>query len=424
MAGGDRVELEVEGFAHRGLGLARHAGQVVFVFGAIPGERVLARVTRVRARHAFADTEEVLRASPDRVEPRCPVFGRCGGCQLQHISAPRQLRLKQEVVVAALRRVGVDVGGARLDARAADAPYGYRWRGEFHRAPGPAGPGLGFTERHGYRRLAVDACPIHHPAINRALPALAAALAEGDAPEEGPDAGGVRTLHLTLGERGEELLVDPRPTGAAGPALVARAAPRLPEGPRLTAESTGLAYGRLWARVHPESFIQVNQLTLPALYETVAGWVEELTPVTAHLVDAYSGIGVLSCRLAEGGRRVTALEVNPVAARLARLHADLNGVADRVAVRAGPVERLLPGVPVPDLVVVDPPRSGLAPAVTGWLALEGPARVVYISCDPAALARDAHLLVALGPYRLDRLTIVDMFPQTYHVETLALLVRG
>lgn len=414
----------MDGFAHRGVALAHHLGQVVFLFGAIPGERVTAVVTRVRSRHLFADTVEVLRASPDRVLPACPVFGRCGGCQLQHIAYPRQLALKREVVRAALVTAHLDLEQAVVDEVPAAAAYGYRWRGEFHRA-GETGAELGFTERRGYRRLPVASCPIHHPAVNRALPALAAALAEGAADGGDGRAGrSVQTLHLTVGEAGSELLLAPRPDGSAAARIAAAAARRLGDGPRITVESTGQRYRELMVRVYADSFIQVNQGTVAQLYETVVEWLEPLIPAGAHVVDAYSGLGVLACRLAQGGRRVTALEINPTAARLCRLHAELNCVADRVEVRLGPVEQLLPGLPPADAVIVDPPRAGLAPAVSGWLALEGPPTVVYISCEPATLARDCHVLAGLGPYRLRRVRVVDMFPQTAHIETVVLLERG
>ncbi len=386
---------------------------MVFVFGAIPGERVAAVVRTVRRRHVFADTEEILRPSDDRVEPPCPLFGRCGGCHWQHVAAPRQLALKVAVVLDALRRAGCPAEPETVDQVAAVEPLGYRWRGEFHRIATPGAVRLGFTERHGYRRLPIEACPLHHPAINRALPQLAAALDPGRQPA------GDATLHLTVGEAGAELLVEPRPDRAGAATLIARAGPELD--PRLSDATTGLRYRQMAFRVTPASFIQVNQGMVEALYETVAAW---LGPAGAgHVVDAYAGIGVLSCRLAERARRVTAIELNPQAAALCRLHAELNGVQDRLAVRRGPVEVELAAAGPADAVVVDPPRAGLTAPVLGQLGLGGPPVLVYVSCEPAALARDLHILCTLGPYRLDRLRIVDCFPQTYHVETVARLSR-
>jgi 23S rRNA (uracil1939-C5)-methyltransferase len=397
--------------AHRGLGVGRCNGQVVFLFGALPGEEVTARITGVRRRHAFADTVEVHRRSPDRVDPACPHFGVCGGCQLQHAAYEFQLRTKRELLEEALRRRRISLP-ERVEAVAAPEPYGYRWRGELHR--GAQGRGLGFTARGSYRVVEVQGCPIHHPVIDRAiqpLGQLTAGLGQG-----------VETIHLTVGADGAELLLQSRPDPAPGEELVATQALTYPEAPRLTAESTGLSYRGRSFRVHPDSFIQVNQAGLGRLYETVVEWLADgLEGQT--VVDAYGGSGWLGLRLADEGAKVLVIEQSPISARLCQLHGEMYE-QPRLEVRCGPVEELLPKAGRPDVVVVDPPRSGLAPQVSGWLAMAGPPTVVYLSCEVSALARDLEALCRLGPYRLERLRLVDMFPQTYHFETAALLRRS
>ncbi len=145
-----------------------------------------------------------------------------------------------------------------------------------------------------------------------------------------------------------------------------------------------------------------------------------------RVIDAYAGIGVLACHLAVDAREVVCIESNRGAAQLGVLNARVNDVADRMHYVHSPVEEALPMVAAGDMadrVILDPPRAGCAGRVTGWLALAGPGRVVYVSCDPATLARDLHVLVASGPYRVDAIDIVDMFPQTYHVESVVTLVR-
>lgn len=396
--------------AHRGLGVGRVDGQVVFLFGALPGEDVTARVTEVRRRHALADTVEVHRPSPQRVEPRCPHFGVCGGCQLQHASYELQLQLKQGILKEALSRRGI-VLPLEVEATPALEPFGYRWRGELHRKGG--GGGLGFTARGSYEVVEVAGCPIHHPAIDRSLPALGAR-----ARSLGPSAG---TIHLTVGAEGAELLLQSRPDPRPGQELVLGGALGEPGLPRLTSESTSLAYRGRSFRVHPDSFIQVNQGGLERLYETVADWLGgELEG--RFVVDAYGGAGWLSLRLCDLGARVLVIEQSPVSARLCQLHAQMYEQPE-LEVRCGAVEELLPQAGRPDVVVVDPPRSGLAPQVTGWLAMAGPPTILYLSCEVSALARDLDSLCRLGPYRLERLRLVDMFPQTYHFETVALLRR-
>ncbi|HUY53969.1 MAG TPA: class I SAM-dependent RNA methyltransferase [Candidatus Nanopelagicaceae bacterium] len=405
---GVRIRLDCDSLAHRGLGLGRFQGMVVFLFGALPGEDVTAVVTKVHARHAFADTVEVHRSSPERVDPVCPHFGTCGGCQLQHAAYPLQLRAKAAVLQEALTRRGIDMPGA-TDAVGSREPWRYRWRGEFHLDPKQAR--VGFTSRQGHRVVAIDDCPIHHPALTGMLPALGRALGKG--------AEGVQTVHLTVGSEGHEVLLQTRPYPAAGEALAVALGGET--GPAVTIESTELSYRGRRFRVFPDSFIQVNQGSLEDLYETVIDWLRPSLPGVS-VVDAYGGSGVLSLRLVDEGAVVTVIESNPISARLCQLHGEMYAPG-RLTVQCGPVEELLPTVDGPAVVVLDPPRSGLAPQVTGWLSLAGPPVIAYLSCEVSALARDLEALCRLGPYRLERLRLVDMFPQTYHFEVVALLRR-
>ena len=397
--------------AHRGLGVGRVAGLVVFLFGALPGEEVSATVTKVRRRHAFADTVEVHRASEQRVVPPCPYFGRCGGCQLQHANYPFQLESKRSVLSQALIREGIEMP-AEVEAVGATDPWRYRWRGEFHRSPN--GPPLGFKSRSSYQVVGVSDCLIHHLTITGALGAIGAAVRS-----QGP---AVQTVQLTVGDEGRQLLVDARPDGSASAAIATSASSRLPGAVAVTDEATGLRYRDRDFRVFPDSFIQVNEATVSALYESV---VEFLGPEVSgmHVVDAYGGMGVLSLRLVDLGARVTVIEVNPISARLCELHGEMYAPG-QLRIVCGPVGTELPRSDPAEAVVLDPPRAGLGPEVREWLSLSGPPTVVYLSCEVSALARDLNTLCRVGPYRLERLRLVDMFPQTYHFETVALLRRG
>lgn len=382
---------------------------VVFTFGLLPGERARVRVSQVRRRHAFAEVEELLQESPDRVSPPCPYFGRCGGCQLQHLAYPQQLQAKRMVLTRALERAGVAMP-PEVELVSSPDQWRYRWRGEFHRAQGE--PGLGFVQRSSTAVLGVVDCLIHHSTITQALGALARPL-----PELGP---AVTNLQLTAGEGGE-LLVGPRPRSAAA-ALLAAADPHLLADVALTDEATSWIYRGRSFRIFPDSFVQVNRSTLEPLYEGVIAW---LGPEVrgGHVIDAYGGLGMLSLRLADIAARVTVLESNPVAARLCQLHAQMHQLS-RVEVVCGPVETELPRCDPAEAVVLDPPRAGLSPPVRGWLSLAGPRTLVYLSCEVSGLARDLGTLCRLGPYRLDQLRLVDMFPQTYHFESVALLRRA
>lgn len=403
---GELLEVECERLVHRGLGLCRHHGLAVLTFGALPGELVRVRVTRVHSRHLMADVDEVLRPSAERVTPRCPVFGECGGCQLQHAAYPLQLRSKLGVLEQELRRRRLEVP-TDLEVVGSASPFEYRWRGEFHRMQGGR---LGFTARNGYRRVPILACPIHHPLINQALAAVGAAMqAEGEQ---------ARTVSLTAVEEGLLLQVRPEVSASARVALAAGRA----GGPLLGTESGELRYGSRAFRTTAASFVQVNQGTLEQLYEPVVRWLEPEIRGQV-VVDAYAGSALLSQRLADVGASVVAIESNPVSARLGRLHSEMYG-GGRVQVRRGEVEEELPRVGACQAVVLDPPRSGLAAQVSGWLALAGPPQVVYLSCEVAALGRDLETLCRLGPYRIERMKLVDMFPQTYHFEVAVLLRRS
>ena len=193
---------------------------------------------------------------------------------------------------------------------------------------------------------------------------------------------------------------------------------------RWASGATTLHWGDMAARVEAQTFVQVNQEQMAVLYERALAALGDVRG--ARVVDAYAGIGMLSCAIARDGAEVVCIEENHHAAGLGLLNARLNGVEARVRYHARRVEDALAEVAAServDAVVLDPPRAGCAGSVTGWLALAGPQRVVYVSCDPATLARDLHVLVASGPYALDSLEVVDMFPQTHHVECVAGMTR-
>ena len=391
----------------------------MLVDGGIPGEVVEVELTHRRKRTWFARVTAVSEPSPFRVTPPCPYVPSCGGCQLQHVAYAHQLTLKRGIVEDAMRRQEVALA-APVRVHGMDDPWRYRWRGEFHvvRAPDGGVQGLGFNRLRSWTPIAVADCLIHHPTITNALPALVEA-----ARTEAADT--LSLLHLTVGDDGRELLVLPKPAGGLGEAAIAQVARGLPEATRLSTAGTTLHWrGRLF-RAAAESFIQVNQGQLDVLYGCVLAALEDVLD-GGRVVDAYAGIGLLGVVLAERAREVVCLESNRTAATFGVLNARLNGVEDRLWYVAQPVERALSGVvehePV-DALVLDPPRAGCDGRVTAWLALAGPARVVYASCDPATLARDLHLLVTSGPYRLESLDLVDMFPQTHHVECVAALHR-
>ena len=422
---GDRLTLRCGPMVHGGGCLAHpDEGGTVLVDGAIPGELVDVEVTGRRGGVARARTVAVHEPSEDRVEAPCPWYGVCGGCDLQHVAYPRQLELKRAIVEDQLRRQGIQLPGD-LPVHGMADPWRYRWRGELHVVRDRATPsrpvtGLGFNRARSWQPVAIDDCLIHHPAITTAMPALQRLAATGDRRLD--------LLHLTAGEEGEELLVAPKPPAAVDPAALDAAAMGLGGGEaRWATTATTLHWRGHRYRLTPKSFIQVNRAQMEVLYDRALAGLGDIAG--ARVVDGYAGIGVLSVELAvrvgpEG--QVICVEDNTAAAHMGVLNARVNGVADRIRYDPRTMEVALPEIaaarPI-DALVVDPPRAGCASTVTALLALGGPRRIVYISCDPATLARDLRVLAVSGPYAVEAVELVDMFPQTHHVETVATLVR-
>ncbi len=374
----DIVHLRIEKVVHGGDGLARLPGaddrrQAVFVPFTLPGERVRVELgAQVRGRRA-ARLLEVLEPAPGRVEPRCEVFGRCGGCQLQHASAGLQLELKQAILLESLARLGGIVWEGGIAAHASP-PWAYRNRIRVQAVPGV---GVGYYERESRRLVPVAHCPIASPAVNQGLAGLAAA----------PPAR----------REAIELAVDNDDQGlhATGPLEFAVAGHRY--------------------RVSSGAFFQANRFLAAELVAAVTGGVSG-----ASALDLYSGVGLFALPLADAFARVEAVEGSPAAA------ADLrhNAQGRPIEVAAADALAYLRHRPVapPDLLVADPPRAGLGPEVAAEILRHAPARLHLVSCDPATLARDLRSLTA-GGYRLAELHLFDLFPQTAQIETLARLER-
>ena len=449
---GDRLEdLPLESWGRLGEAMAWHNGQPVFVFGGIPGERVTAQITRVHRQYAAAAVVEVLQPAPSRVEPPCQYFGPCTGCQWQHLDYDAQLAAKREKVVDALIRVG-GLFDDPAEAPVADVipspdRYGYRNHARFtvgppkrRRAanaggaanatpgrgespPHNAAPGrgetpyispnageipsippnggelkggqLGFVNRETRQFVRVDHCMLMRPSVNAILRRLQDRCQE------------TTQLSIRAGEAGldgaGEYLVQP-------PLLNPEIA--IATGQKRYIETIGPT--RFF--VSSPSFFQVNA----AQAARAAAIVREglaLAPEDV-LLDAYTGVGAFAVLLAPYVRKVIAVEESAAAVADARENA-----ADIPAIEfvLGRTETVLDQLPVqPDAVVLDPPRAGCQPQALHKLAELAPPRVAYVSCDPETLARDLKILCAAG-YALQRVIPIDMFPQTHHVECVALL---
>jgi len=401
--------LRLTDMAHGGAALGRREGRVVFVPYALPGETVRAEITEDKGRYAFARPVEVLEPSPDRVSPPCPYFGGagCGGCQWQHVDYPAQLRLKADVLADQLTRIG-DIPDPTVHPTVPDSSaWGYRNHAQFHPAPGG---GLGFQAADGEGAIAIDECLILHPLLSELYATLDIDL---------PD---LQRLSLRAGTATGDLMLVFEMEDDLPPALETDLSLScvllLSDG--VHANLIGRNHiletvaGRTY-RISAPSFFQVNTPQAARLVELVLEYLQPQENET--VLDAYCGVGLFTTHLAQHANLVIGVErAHAAVADLLENTADLGNVD----VVEGSVEDVLPDLQVPlDGAVLDPPRAGVDRFALDALVEQAPARLVYVSCDPATLARDAKRLGRSG-YRLVEVQPVDMFPQTYHVESVAL----
>lgn len=414
----DPTDAVVDGFTHGGEGVVRIEGKAVFVPGTIPGETVRVRVVDDRKNWARAELVEVLDPSPDRVTPPCPYVPECGGCDLQHVAPHAQRRLKRRVVVEQLERLG-RIDDPPVEAcRAVSDDTGYRTHARMHAAPDGR---LGYHRAGTVEVVPIDTCLILDEATQGAR----------DQVGDGTGAAEVEfRAHASTGTRAAVLHPDPdapldMPDDAGGDDAPLDVVLAQPDGSTMAFRGDGVlsehAAGATF-RFDTSSFFQVNAAGAEAIVDEVRAAIGDVAGV--HVWDLYAGVGLISVPLAMGGADVLAVEGHREAVTWLGRNAEDNDVADRVHPVTADVRRFAadPDHEPPDVVVLDPPRVGAGEDTCRHLAEQRPARIVYVACDPAALARDARVLVEEG-YRLTRVVPLDLFPMTHHVEAVATFTR-
>lgn len=413
----DTITVELTTMAHGGDALGRHEGKVIFVPYAISGETVQVEITEDKEHYAFARLVEVVEPSPERVDPPCPFFGqeKCGGCQWQHIGYDTQLRLKADILADQLERIGGIEKPPVHPTVPDETGWAYRNHAQFHTAPGG---GLGFqrasSEEGGPEIMAIEYCMILHPFLSELYDTIDL------------DVEGLIRLVLRAGTVTGDLLIGFEMEEDRAPALESDEAVScvmlLGEGgyANLIGNNyiTEVVAEHIY-RISASSFFQVNTPQAGELVRLALSYLDLAGDET--VLDAFCGVGLFTAHLAEQAELVIGIESSPSAVDDLLVNTE---ELTNVEVVEGAVEDVLPEITVSlDAVLLDPPRGGVERSALDALVELDPERIVYVSCDPATLARDAKRLGRSG-YRLAESRPVDMFPQTYHVESVSLFTPG
>jgi 23S rRNA (uracil1939-C5)-methyltransferase len=465
---GSLLPLTIEDLSNNGEGVGRWENRVIFVPDTVIGDRIITRLVRVKPNYAHGKLHELITPSPDRIRPQCIVADKCGGCQWQHIDYAAQLAVKRNLVLQNLQRIGgftnppVDpvlsvVNAEIVSSDLSPSPpsialtptangLGYR-----NKVTYPFGVSatqqvqVGYYQKGSHHLINLNQCPIQDPRLNPFLQAIKQDIQHQgwSIYDETTHQGELRHLGLRIGRRtGEVLLTLVAKTGRLS-RLETQAQTWIDRYPELVgvamningdrtnaifgAETQVLAgrshlheqFAGLMFQVHPTTFFQVFTEQAEALLTVM---IEELNLQGDEcLLDAYCGIGTLTLPLAKRVRQAIGIEMQVEAIAQARINAALNGI-ENAEFHTSTVEQWLPNCSIsPDVVVLDPPRKGCDASVIQALLQLLPQRIVYVSCNPATLARDLKLLSSA--YQLTRVQPADFFPQTAHVESAAFLVR-
>ena len=457
---GDNIRLEITGITHTCDGVGRFDGMAVFVPGAVPGETVSATLVERKKTYARARLLEVIHPSPNRRKPDCPHYWACGGCHLQHLDYNEHLRLKTKLVRDSLQRIAdLDKVPVR-DTIGMDSPWNYRNKVHFQVHRGEDGLQMGFYEEGSHSPIAlfnevhtsVPGCLLVDKGLNEAAQVVEGLLNKYR-PKPIPPQSNTQCFHhvmlrksFTTGEvmvilvTGAETwqqekkftseLLSQRHeitslyrninTGSSGP-ILGKENRLLAGQPHIKDKLEDLFF-----LISPPSFFQVNPVQTLVLYRKALEYIQTESVNTPIIIDAYSGIGTIALFMAGQAKQVYGLEEVPEAVEDARRNAQLNDIKN-VEFLLGKVENKLPEMATrgmrPDVIVLDPPRSGCRPEVLKAVADMETPRVVYISCDPGTLARDLKILASMG-YRVEEVQPVDMFPWTYHVESIVLMMNS
>ena len=446
------IEVSIDDLSATGDGVG-HWGEdrrVVFVPDTVPGDHITAKLTFVKSSFAHGQLTEVHTASAHRVKPHCIVADKCGGCQWQPVNYDYQLMAKRHQLVQALERIGKFENPPVSDILGAPSAFGYRNKATyplgFSLVDGKRKVQAGYYQKRSHKIVNLNQCPVQDIRLNPLLAFIKQDIQKQDWSiyEEQSHRGELRHLSLRIGRRTGEILVTlVARTGKNLSTLEVQAKAWMKQFPAIAGVSLNLnpdrtnrifgdetrciagaaflkeTFAGLTIHVHPNTFFQIYTEQAEALVQKIL----ERLDLKGHetVLDAYCGIGTLTLPVARVAKFCLGLEVQADAIVQARENAQVNGITN-VEFQIGTVEECLAELELePDIVLLDPPRKGCEPAVIQNLMQRKIPRIVYVSCNPATLARDLHQLCQIGPYSLELVIPADFFPQTSHVECAAFL---
>jgi 23S rRNA (uracil1939-C5)-methyltransferase len=411
-SGHKTLEVTVDKLVYGGLGLARHQGKVVFIPFSAPGDHLRVRVEEEKRNLIRATIIEILEPGAGRQSPGCRHFGACGGCQWQHLEYPRQVEVKRQILEEVFHHRIPQTRKLAISVKASPQQYGYRSRARFHtKGCGPSAV-VGFLRHQSHKIEDIEVCPLLRPWLNDALGLLrnAQALKEYPSPRQFEIACSENTESWGMAEM-EGDLSEGLPSDQGN---VSR-----DEGVHLYRN-----VGQYTYMISPSVFFQANDFMLADLVSEVISLAQDSRKGAA--LDLFCGVGLFTLPLASQFKSVVAVERSAAASRFCTLNANAAGLANLKTVCADVSEWMsaLSSVAPPafDLLVLDPPRIGAGPAIMNRIREWGPETVIYVSCDPQTLCRDVSLLAGRG-YEIDVIEGLDLFPQTYHFETILRLRR-
>jgi 23S rRNA (uracil1939-C5)-methyltransferase len=443
---GELVEVTITDLNHSGEGVGRYEGRVVFVPDTVTGDRLLARLIRVKPQYAYGKLHELLSGSPHRLRPSCIVADKCGGCQWQHVDYAYQLIAKRNLVIQDLERIGGFSQPPVDPVLTMAEPLGYRNKATYPFARSATGQvQTGYYQKGSHQLINLNQCPIQDPRLNPLLSEVKQDIQQRGwgIYDEKQHRGKVRHLSLRIGRRTGEILLTlvAKDANLAGledqaQAWLSRYSDLVGVSLNINGDRTNAIYGNethciagqpylreefagLQFQIQPTTFFQVHTEQAEALLQVITDQLN--LQGNEVLIDTYCGVGTLTLPLAQRVKQAIGLEVQPEAVEQARANARLNDIQN-VTFEAGTVEMLLPSLSIqPDIILLDPPRKGVDRTVIEALQAIKPSHIVYISCNSSTLARDLKLLHDLGSYQLTRVQPADFFPQTAHVESAAFL---